>query len=362
MHLAALAAWLAAAVLLLPVFLNARRAAVFSAAAALAILAHIQIEVTPVWTNAAPLLGLLLGATLTSPIPTKRAPRASGGTPNPTNLRSLRPYTPALVTTALALTLLAFPARTALQWQSALARAAHTVRPAAEARADLNALLTDPDPTAQRAQAERLAGQLSIQLGTAVPPRPDALDQAISTLRLRRLLPAADALDAAIAARPAHTGTTTAQGRLLIDTAINHPDRQKATAAIELALAAATSALAQSGSTSSLDWAAVTHERAAYILARLGQPDRRDPLLHEALALWQRLDARTPHSVRSITRIMDLADRLGPDQTDPDLARNAAAEALRRDELTRLDPVTGLTDAQRAQAHRILAGADQPGD
>jgi hypothetical protein len=91
----------------------------------------------------------------------------------------------------------------------------------------------------------------------------------------------------------------------------------------------------------------------------VARSEARDRLLRKTLNLWEELDARTPYSVRPATRIMDLADRLG----ETEIARQAAVEALRRDELTRLDPLMGLTDAQRAQAHRILVNpAPEPED
>jgi hypothetical protein len=282
MRVAALGAWLAGAVLLLPVFVNARNSAVFSAVASLALLAHIQIEVTPVWTNAAPLLGVFLGVTLSDPrtasVPAERGPGASlGPSPSSSNpLPSLSRLIPALATLVLALVVLAFPARTAWRWQTALADAAEIVRPAAQARTDLESLLADPDPASQRAKAERLAGRLSTALGANVPPRPDALDRAIATLRLRLLLPAADALDDAIAARPAHAGTTSAHGAdLRIDVAIVAPrpgegDSTRSTSSTDGARSRLDAAGLR-GTVASLDWAAVVHERAAYIFARRGQ-------------------------------------------------------------------------------------------
>ena len=59
----------------------------------------------------------------------------------------------------------------------------------------------------------------------------------------------------------------------------------------------------------------------------------------------------TPHSVRPAVRLMDLYTRLG----ETDEAKRWAAEALRRDGLTGLDPIAGLTEAERARAKALVA-------
>jgi len=192
-------------------------------------------------------------------------------------------------------------------------------------------------------------------VGGRVPPRPDALDAAVNALRLALLEPASEQLDAAIDARPAHVGTTKARGRLLLETAIAHPDDDAALDAAYTAIDDASAAQHASGLFSALDWHAVVLERSAEIIASREDPAARDVLRREALALWQRAADRAPHHTRPMVSIMDLARELG----DLALARQAAAEALRRDDNTRLDPLAGLTDAERTRAER-LARPDRP--
>ncbi|MBZ0172934.1 MAG: hypothetical protein K8E66_11175, partial [Phycisphaerales bacterium] len=76
------------------------------------------------------------------------------------------------------------------------------------------------------------------------------------------------------------------------------------------------------------------------------------PFLGAAWQAWIECDRLSPHAIRPAVRLMDLAPRLGwAGET-----RAWAEEALRRDTLTRLDPLVGLTEAERERAERFAGG------
>ena len=265
--------------------------------------------------------------------------------------KPIRSVAPALVPATLAVWLLVGPVWSLARWEASLREASMIVRPGAIYREAFSAAMRSQD----RAALERLAGELSATTGRSVPARPRELAGVIETIAVDRLAPAAQALERAIAARPAHAGTHSARGRLLLEIGALHPDEALAAQSAVEAAREATGALAIAGGRPAFfDWAGVSATQAADILVSRMNRDRDDPTVRElrgfALSAWLNLAARTPLAVRPAVRLMDLYAEQGP----PEEAGFWAARVLELDALTGLDPIAGLTDAERARAEALL--------
>jgi hypothetical protein len=345
-----LAGWLAAAVLLLR-FMRTNAGAWFAAVSGLTLVAHAQIEVTPVWPNAAPLFGLWLGVATAggrtrlateAPDPAKTGRRRHG---------AAVALSSAVLPAAIAVWMLAAPARSLMLWQSALGDAAATVRPAAMFREAFEAAARTQD----RGALQQIANDLSRVTARTVPARPETVAGAIESFALARLEPATDALADAIQERPMHPGTRTARGRVLLEIGGFHPDDSLASGSVLLAVEDAMDGQSDAGPRIALhDWAGTVPVRAAEIrMARLGlelSDERIRGLLSVAIAPALVAAERDPFAVRPAVRLMDLHTRLG----DPDEARHWAEIALLLDANTMLDPIAGLTDAERARAEALV--------
>lgn len=298
-------------------------------AAGLVLIVHAQIEVTPVWINAAMLFGLWIGA---APTPT---PGSRKHTPKPLAAMGL------LALPAAAAVLIAMGERPLARWEHRLEDAADIMQPVAA--------LAEPLGRAgpPEVSLEALAARTSALLGRRVRPTPDALDSALARIRFDRLEPAAEILEQALLARPAHRGTRSALSKLLLERAagLSRTDPEHAHELLQRCIdRAETGAHIQPGSVGAWDWLAVTCEQAAAI-----DPGHADDWLDKAADAWKSRDHLSPYAIRSALHLMNLADRTGRH----DDARRWSAEVLRRDALTRLDPLVGLSDTDRARAERL---------
>ena len=351
-RVAGLAGWIGASVGLMRL-VRTNAGGWLMAGAGVALVAHAQIEVTPVWVNAAPLFGVWFGMATVGRVPK----RVNDADPvSESARRGVLPRFGFIAKPVLPITLAAWVAASVWapvwRWESNLKAAALVVRPGAELRSAFDEAVAGRD----RAGLQGVAGDVSAMAGSAVPARPETLDRAISGLELALVEAALEPLGEASGFRPAHMHTHQARGRLLLRLGASHPDLDVAKGSIIFAVDEAKALPSyRPRSTGAWDWYGVASAQ-GYDLwqARTGEPAEASGALHpgDAIVAWMMLaQRRTPHAVRPAVRLMELWARAGL----PEEARVWAAEALRRDGLTGLDPISGLTDAERARAEALLA-------
>lgn len=328
-RVAGLAGWLALAIGLFGVI--GRAGGLIGLAAGTALLAHAQIEVTPVWASSAMLFGLWIGSA-TGLVGRATGPAGSAGVERTGLALAAGAF---LIGTGI----LAAGSGRAVTWERSLFAAEAVFAPIGELRDEL--------AQEDRRSIERLAGRVSVLLGRAVPPRADAIAAAIDTLRGERIEYAAGYLRVAASARPGHVGTRSATGRLLLEQAERlGPERGVAMLESAVVLAMEGRAL-RPGSVGMWDWLGVTAERAGALAAAWGEAERAAEWRGIAWEAWGEADKLSPYSVRYPVRMMRLAPLVGED------AGAHAAEAMRRDGLARLDPLAGLTDEERAEVEGV---------
>jgi hypothetical protein len=338
-RLAGLLGWIALAFAMLPALRTGNAARWMGIPLALSLFAHGQIEVTPVWVNSAPLFGLCLGFA---------CPASSAMRP----VKAATGLLPAAGCLLLAGVLGSTALPPILRWEHRLREAAEIMRPIGEARGELDRLAAG----STFVNPEAVAAGLSDRLGARVPTRVEAIGSAIELLRARSIGPAGDILADAVRARPAHEGTRSARIRLLMERAMHESTGgvPGAPGSLEEAIRVAEEGVStRPDSVGAWDRLATVSEQAARMAAS-GGPGLSD-FVSRARALseraWLEVDARSPSSVRPAVRMMNLLRETGRSEE----AREWAVEALRRDGLARLDPLTGLTDAERLAA-RTLSG------
>lgn len=309
-------------------------------------LVHGQLDVTPVWTVSAPLWGLLVGV-LIGAIP-GRADRPAGRMPG---------WQLAAAAMVLLGGVLGARLPTLVQWERGLDRAAAWPRMIATARLDL-AIASDPaDPTRLRALAERLSGWIGRPVPGSVGPIRAALEETV----MRSQEDAVGGLIGALTARPRHTGTRIALGRVLLTIASRDRGRGSGVWADGAAWRQAVS-LAEEGvvvrpdDPSTWSWLGTVWEQGAAL-----EPDLGVERLGRAAGVWAEGDRLTPHAPASAARIAEALDRAGRTAE----AAEWAARALARDDWLVLDPRRRLNPARRNGLEGIArggAGASEPRD
>lgn len=331
----------------------ARTTGWLAAGSAVALIAHMQIEVTPVWVNAAPLLGVWLGAAM--PGPKHRSSEAGDAVGNAhAGVRGLAGWIVgglcALSSWIIAVMAVGIAIPGVWQWQAALAEAAVILQPAAELQAERDRVFAEGD----RAGLERLAGQVSVYTGASVPARPEAVGDAVHRIRLFAMQAAMEPLARAQEARPGHSGTRITLGRVALELAANTPadDLDQLRLLLEPIVAGQQPDTLRPRSIGMWDWSGIAAERAATLALPLDGGEVTRMLIDAATLYWLEVDARSPYSARAAIHLMDLHRGLG----DIEFAQTWAAEALDRDDLSGLDPISGLSAVDRDRAERILLG------
>lgn len=337
-----LGGWIAAAIGMLWIFRSHTAVRWFGPASGLALIAHAQIEVTPVWINGAPLLGVWFGAVMTGGAQTRKIQVAVA--PSRRRIAAIG----SLAALAVSCGALIVPIGPVRIWQDSLTRAAEIVRPGAELRAEFERTLEARD----RAGIAMLAGRLSEITGTVVPGRPDSVAAALQAARLMSLEAALGPLADAVEARPGNKATTAAYLKIVLDLAANEREYLDAALRLDSIRGRLDPSHKRPRSVGLWDLGAMTMERIATILDTRSERSTPNLVREQARSLWLGVDERSPYSVRPAVHLMDLSVALGADED----ARRWAGEALRRDGLKTLDPISGLTGAEHARATRILAG------
>lgn len=286
-------------------------------AAALVLIAHGQIEMTPVLIGSASLWAAWLGVACV------RDGVDGDGVP-PLGARFVG-VVPSVL--ALAIALLTLPGLWA--WQGAVTRAAVHARQPAEFRAMLEA--SGGDPRVFRAVAEELSAALNRSVNTS------SLAQGLGDLARQSSLAAAQEMDRAVEVAPADGPTLRASSRAWLVVAISG-DPQAGERALALARRATESEPASGQNFSHL----------ATVLAALDRDSSNTEAILEALA---QAEALNPASPQLKFRQFQIARDAGLGEWAARSARNA----LEADERMRLDPLgAGLSDDQRAEIGAFL--------
>ncbi|MEQ8318324.1 MAG: O-antigen ligase family protein [Phycisphaerales bacterium] len=303
-----LAAWVAIAVAAwhAPV----RAIALGAGAAALVLIAHGQIEMTPVLVGSASLWAAWLAVAVARQ-DTEAAPARAA------RLVGAVPAVPAVM--ALAVAVLALPGL--WTWQTAVERAAAAARRPAEFTATLQA--SGGDPRVVRAVAE----QVSAEIGRPVGPA--NLGAGLGELGRQSSLAAASQADRAVEVAPADGPTLRLASRawLVVAMAVDRSAGERALALSQMA-------------TESEPASAQNFGYRATVLAALHPDGSKTEEVLEALA---KAEALNPASPQLRFRQFRIAREAGLDER----ALESATAALRAHERMRLDPLgAGLSEAQ----------------
>jgi hypothetical protein len=318
--------------------LRARPALVSSlAAGAVALAAHAQIEVTPVMPAACAWFMLVFGALSAPAAPeqvTADRPAHKPSRPSPTLIAAL-PASLALAAVTLTLAAL-IPTR---RWESRLNSAAEVLRDATRFRERISAL--DPGDPGYADGLQAIAADLSVAVGRTVNRDRGEVTHAFREFQLASAGAAADHLLEASRAWPTHAETLRAASKLdlqIADTLRLHTDDVGALRHAERAekLAVEAAALPR-GAAASNAWLATVRAARAQTFS-----DRE--ALQRAVLAWESAARLDPRGLSAPIQLAQSYARL----EKPDQARLWALRALDLDRFTRLDPLKGLSQSQRA--------------
>lgn len=323
------------------------------AAAALALAAHAQIEVTPVWPGSGAWMLMVCGLCAGMAAPTRDASGPASGSPSspapaadgPGPLSSIGARLGSLVTLALAFTA-AFGGLRLWSWESRLRDAASLVTPVAEAR----------EAYAEFVQASGgSAGEIAAMLGSigvkATLDRPDDVMREIASVQFDRAGRAAEILKAA-GERARHAPTLQAASKLWMQRMADRQSAGEMMAAgdeAEHALGVAEHAVELSPSTSAWNWLGTLRREVSIALGR------RESMAAAAAAFeaGARLD---PHGMTSALELVRVLESLG----DRARAGEWAARVLEINRDMRLDPLRMLEPGERAHLEALAKGAVGP--
>lgn len=294
------------------------------AAAAMVLIAHGQIEMTPVLVGSSALWAAWLAVALVRD-PAKGEGSVPDESTQASNIARFIGALPALL--ALVVAALALPGVWA--WQGAMTQAAVYAQMQAEYRARLQA--SGGDPRVIRAVAEEVGQVIGQRVG------PENLSEGLQVLASQSALLAAGTMDRAASIAPADGATLRAASRawLVVWLTGNTHGGQRA---LELAEAASTSRPASAQGYSHL----------ATTIATLDRQGERTTEVLDALA---RAEALNPSSPQLKYRQFEIARRAGLD----DWARRSARAALEADDRMRLDRLgAGLSEGERLALESYL--------
>lgn len=311
-------------------------------AAALAVVAHSQIEMTPIWSGSAWWVMAVLGASSAAPPSLRRC-------------SSVMSWAPVGMVAALAGAVAVFGAAPAVVWSLRLQHAAALVAPIPELTDRVRALQMGQASPAHPGDTPRaVAGDVAALLGRPPAGDFDELVEQLGALRLMLLAEAHTQLGSAIDVVPGHKGTLQAQSSLAVQLAIlsdGAGDQGAALAWFSMATEAATLGARSRGGTSVSGWSWLASVWSARYASSRSATGGDITALDQALLAWEEADRRDPYGLGVAVRLMELHALAGRHEQ----ARAWARTALDREKLKRLDPIKALTDSERAQAE-ALAG------
>lgn len=311
-------------------------------AAALAAIAHAQIDVAASLPLSAPIWLMLIALAASPALAEKSADRgkAAPGV-------SISRFVPIAGTLAIAVLFLATSISRVRPWQRSLEEAALTVRPIAEITERLNALSRQPVPGERATDSiEAITRDLRALTNTpALQPTPTAINNALITLRLPVLPRAAESLERAFDIYPDNRLPLREASRLHLQLAqiaidIRRPEDarthfDRAISVLRILPNAAAALPIPNPSGPELQWLASILERRA---EALGEPNS----LRSAIEQRLRLTSVDPYNLDNALRLFRDYEKL----PDPVESRRWATRTLELHEYTRLDRETrGLSPA-----------------
>ena len=318
------------AILVVRTSLNERiiRVGLFLVAAAL--VTHAMIEVSGTLIVSAPLWGLMIGAFCT------------GAIPNGQN-SWFRWTTPAALTSLGILLLVRWTPINA--WERNLHLAASDAVQISQLHSTLNELEHAAVPQELLSSAQR---QIQSLTGQLVPQNLDSIVPAMHQAEVQARFASLEPLQAALAARPAHTPTRVALSQQLLWLASVAQRSQNPQMTIELWDRAVDLFEGNSLSAGGHRWAGnIWSARSTSFPS-----DTQTSLwLSKAREHWEQAMMLAPHDPATALRLMDLCVELG----DLEGAAHWARRSLVLNEEARLDPLRELTEGDRARAEDIAA-------
>ena len=304
--------------------------------AALTLVAHGQIEMTPTRVTSAPWFGLLIGFGAAG-----MGSRGSSSMPVAPITHGLKrfrigaAFVPALPALAL---VLALPPL--VRWEAALNDGYRHAAPIGQATRELRRAQAVGD---RRLYERALADLAALAARPGARGDPERLAAAAASENMPAIL---DALERAHDVRPAHADTARSLSRMLLDAAGLPAPPGDPPALVGRAIEVARD-LTRRRPELSTAWG----WRATVLLTAesmgLGPPEAAS----EAAGALERVSELDPRGPLAPFRLMQLHRQMGKAEA----AEQWAAEAIRRDDLTRLDPLAGLTERQRNEAERIAS-------
>ncbi len=334
-----------------------RPATIGLSAAAVALLAHAQIEVTASYASSAPLWAMLIGLAAAGCSDSISSPPQSATGPD-------RAFRTLLAGVAIVLALaFAWPALTRVRaWEAHLRASADLVRVIPAFGERVMALGTPSGQTPYstvRETPEGIARDLSAVLQRVVPVTREGLQQAMLDLELRQLGAAHEHLRAAGAIDPADRRPVRELSTLHMrqaEIAALRGDASGVVRAVDDALGAMGIQAPPPAKAGDWMWQATLQERAASSLLSI-DPARATRLLMEAIGSRERCAALDPYNLPNVVALARLTDRVH--HQDKGKAGGAAAawarRALELDRFARLDAaVRGLSDGDRRAMTQLL--------
>lgn len=298
-------------------------------AAAVALLAHGQIEMTPVNPGAAPAYFALLAL-------------AAAGAPRREPARGGAPWIAFGLSLPVAGVALVLPG--VWRWESALRSAGDAVAPLPEITSRARTLAVAPNASEAFRIAREAAEELSGLLGRTVNPTPGDLERATRDLRLDRMRRALPLLQAAADAQPAHFPTSRALVTLSLQLVQEESGGGSAPTSVPIdgpERIAAQFASAHPGVSRAWSWLGTVRKAEA----------RRDPEMGLlAIEAWEKAAARDPYSIPHPLELARMNAKLGRAEE----ASRWARRTLELDAGMRLDPIQGLNEAQRKELAALV--------
>lgn len=331
-RLVAIAGWMAMGLAIMQVLRSgtaSRHTSIALAAAAITLLAHAQIEVTPVWPGSAGLFMMMLALAAGAP------PAAATGSRRPGWALG-----PASMGAAAAAVLIATP--NVYRWEGALRSAAES----AGATVELRERVARAESGDARERA-LLSADLSRALSRAVPERPEALTAAARECSIMQLEVIERDLARAAALQPHHfpTARSLSRARLELSAACAAAGRAEPSAAARSRAEREMSRFAEAHPTSSAAWGWLG-------TIREGLSNGSPAGLHAACEAWERAAALDPYGLEYPPVLARAYRTLG----ELPRSRAWAESALRINELHRLDPLQQLPPAELAEMRSLAAG------
>ncbi len=315
---------------LLSILCSSRTLAISMLGAAVVLVLHALLDLTPVWIVSAPLFGMCVGVGFSTTSPQPPTPIKSG---------PLYKLTPTLAVLAM-LGITGLGSLRMIQRDQTLVHAAVPAQQIASIKASMS--IGEP--------IQSIADQLSLLVGMRVPADPNAINDVLRSIEVAHRVQASEVLRS----MPMQNDAT------LTIAALEHT--MKAAMAMD--------AIGQPGSDQLWDWVESTslelmNEAETFAelkwagdsllsVARLDTTSdpSADPakLTQLALESWIQADSLNPHDPKHAIRIMDLL--LSLEQSDE--ARLWAQEAMDRSARMKLDPLKMLSDDARDRAMSLL--------